>query len=66
MVVLMLCRETPVLISNTEAKPTWADGTADIYRWESRLVPPSYMYSNVIYTYNKENGRYLKWIEKRR
>ena len=41
MVVPKPSRGTPVLISNTEAKPTWADGTAGHYRWESRLVPPS-------------------------
>ena len=33
--------ETPVLISNTEVKYILADGTAGLYWWESRLVPPS-------------------------
>ena len=41
MVVLMQCRETPVLISNTEVKLTLAYGTAGLYWWESGLVPPS-------------------------
>ena len=41
MVVLMRYRETPVLIPNTEVKPISADGTAGLYRWESRSVPPS-------------------------
>ena len=41
MVVLMRYRGTPVLIPNTEVKPIPADGTAGLYRWESRLVPPS-------------------------
>ena len=40
MVVLMRYRGTPVLIPNTEVKPISADGTAGLYRWESRLVPP--------------------------
>ena len=35
MVVLMLCGDTPVLISNTEVKPTGGDGTAGLYWWES-------------------------------
>ena len=41
MVVLIQCRETPVLISNTEVKLTLAYGTAGLYWWESGLVPPS-------------------------
>ncbi len=41
MVVLIWYEETPVLIPNTEVKLISADGTAGLYRWESRLVLPS-------------------------
>ena len=41
-------RATPVPIPNTEVKPLNADGTAGEALWESRSLPPSFIFLNVL------------------
>ena len=54
-------RVTPVPISNTEVKPSSADGTALETRWESRTLPGFYSKSQLAMTGTFFVVRSHKW-----